>query len=43
LSEEIKVGERVRDIVLMEDGSVMLWTDRRNIIYVVAEPEEEGS
>jgi len=43
LSEEIKVGERIRDIVLMEDGSVMLWTDSRNIISIVAEPKDEGN
>jgi cytochrome c2 len=39
-SEPIQIGERIRDITLMVDGSIVLWTDANNIISVVAEPED---
>jgi cytochrome c2 len=42
-SEPIQVGERVRDLALMADGSVVLWTDKPSIIHVVAEPDEGSS
>ena len=42
-SEQIQVGERIRDMTLMTDGSIVLWTENRNIIHVVAESREYAS
>lgn len=41
-SEPIQVGERIRDLTLMPDGSVVLWTDQRSIIQLASEPADDS-
>jgi glucose/arabinose dehydrogenase len=41
LSEPIRIGERIRDLVQMPDGTVLLWTDSRRLIELTSTREGE--
>jgi glucose/arabinose dehydrogenase/cytochrome c2 len=40
--EEIKLDERLRDILQDEDGRLVLWTDRHSVIFVEPLTDESG-
>ena len=39
--ETIDVGERVRDLILGNDGSIVLWTDRSSLMVLRPIPQDE--
>ena len=41
LVEEVPIGERVRDIIQMQDGSFLLWTDGARFVELKIDPSEQ--
>jgi cytochrome c2 len=41
-SEPIAIGERIRDLVQMPNGTIVLYTDERNVIELTAESDGAG-
>ena len=39
--EPIHIGERIRDLVQLSSGRIVLWTDSGNIVYLHAAPQQQ--
>ncbi len=42
-AERIEIGERIRDIVQMPDGPILLWTDNAKVLRITAEGIDSDS